>query len=115
MQACTHGTWKTVRQDWLKLLKVDRDSSFWKRPPKICMPSRAKMKMKRTSRTSSALMEAIELTKLLTRLPIDDQYLGKIQFLWKSEMRHNLKNLPDKAQNYLKNLEKEYKDYVYKY
>ena len=59
----------------MKLLNVLLDSSFWNLPPKICIPSRAKMKMNRMRRTSSALMEAIELTKDLTRLPIDDQYL----------------------------------------
>ena len=44
-------------------------------PPKICIPSRAKMKMKRTRRTNRATMEEIELTKDFTRLPIADQYL----------------------------------------
>ena len=71
------STWKTVRQDWPKLLKVPRDSSASsvKRPPKICIPSKAKMKIKRMSRTKRALMEAMELTKLLTRLPMEAQYL----------------------------------------
>ena len=68
-------TWKTVRQDCPKLLKVPRDSSFLNRPPKICIPSRAKMNIKRMRRTSRALMDAMELTKLLTRLPMEAQYL----------------------------------------
>ena len=68
-------TWNTVRQDWPKLLNVLRDSSLANRPPKICIPRRAKMKMKRMRSTSRALMEAMELTKLLTRLPMLAQYL----------------------------------------
>jgi hypothetical protein len=39
------------------------------------MPRRANMKMKRMSRTSRALIEAIEFTRDFTRFPIDDQYL----------------------------------------
>ena len=65
-----------MRQDCWKELKVLRDSSLENRPPKICMPSRAKMKMNRTRRTRRALMEAMELTRDLTRLPMEDQYLG---------------------------------------
>ena len=79
------STWKTVRQDWPKLLKVPRDSSASsvKRPPKICIPSKAKMKIKRMSRTKRALMEAMELTKLLTRLPMEAQYLEeRVQPYW---------------------------------
>ena len=71
----TRSTWNTVRHDCPKLLNVPRDSSFLKRPPKICIPKSAKMKIKRIRRTSRALMDAMELTKLLTRFPIDAQYL----------------------------------------
>ena len=39
------------------------------------MPRRAKMKMKRTRRTSRATMEAMESTRDLTRLPMAFQYL----------------------------------------
>ncbi len=34
------------------------------------------MKMKRMSRTSRALIEAMEFTRDFTRFPIDDQYLN---------------------------------------
>ena len=68
-------TWNTVRQDCPKLLNVLRDSSLANRPPKICIPRSAKMKMKRMRSTRRALMEAMELTKLLTRLPMLAQYL----------------------------------------
>ena len=44
---------------------------------KTCMPSRAKMKMKRTRRTSRATMEAIESTRDLTKPPMAFQYLGR--------------------------------------
>ena len=42
------------------------------------MPSRAKMKMKRTRRTSRATMEAIESTRDLTKPPMAFQYLVRI-------------------------------------
>merc|ERR1719210_2704129 len=75
--------WNTVRHDWPKLLKVLRSASspVANRPPKICIPNSAKMKMKRIRRTKSALMEAIELTRLLTRLPILAQYLVTLKAL----------------------------------
>ena len=44
-------------------------------PPKICMPRREKMKMKRKRMTRSEAMEEIEFTSDLTRFPIDAQYL----------------------------------------
>ena len=40
-----------------------------------CMPRRAKMKMKRTRRTSRATMEAMESTRDLTKPPMAFQYL----------------------------------------
>ena len=71
--------WKTVRQDWPKLLNVLRSASspVANLPPNICIPNSAKMKMKRMSRTKRALMEAMELTRDLTRLPILAQYLSR--------------------------------------
>jgi len=39
------------------------------------MPSSAKIKMKSMRRTRRALMEAIELTRDFTRLPMEAQYL----------------------------------------
>jgi hypothetical protein len=44
-------------------------------PPKICIPKREKMKMKRKRITSRELMDEMELTNDLTKFPIDDQYL----------------------------------------
>ena len=46
-------------------------------PPKICMPRREKMKMKRKRMTRSEAMEEIEFTSDLTRFPIDAQYLQR--------------------------------------
>jgi hypothetical protein len=48
---------------------------------KICIlqiykPKRAKMKMKRQSKTSRATMEEMEFTRDFTRLPMADQYLN---------------------------------------
>lgn len=72
-------TWNTVKQAWKKLSNVALDSSSINFPPKSCIPSRAKMKMKRQSKTNKATMEAMESTKDFTRLPIADQYLDKRQ------------------------------------
>ena len=68
-------TWNTVKQAWKKLSKVALDSSSRNLPPKSCMPSRAKMKIKRQSSTNRATMEAIESTRDFTRAPIAFQYL----------------------------------------
>ena len=85
-------TWKTVKQAWKKSSKVAREASGPNLPPKswkknhkhekswrgrdgTCMPRRAKMKMKRTRRTSRATMEAMESTRDLTKPPMAFQYL----------------------------------------
>ena len=44
-------------------------------PPNSCMPSRAKMRMKRKSRNSSEMMDLILLSSEMTRLRRDAQYL----------------------------------------
>ena len=46
-------------------------------PPKICIPSKEKMKMKRNKITSRELMEEMELTRDLTKFPMEAQYLEK--------------------------------------
>jgi hypothetical protein len=72
------NTWKTVRQDCGKVSKWDLESdpsaNF---PPKICIPSSENIKMNRNSITNRELMEEIELTRDLTKFPIDDQYLKR--------------------------------------
>lgn len=71
-------TWNTVRQLCGNVSKWLLDSiASVNLPPKICIPSREKMKMKRNKMTSRELMDAIELTSDLTRLPIEAQYLQK--------------------------------------
>ena len=55
---------------------VLRVSSELNLAPKNCMPSSAEIKIKSIRRTRRALMEAMELTRDLTRLPMEDQYLG---------------------------------------
>ena len=72
-------TWKTVSSDCQKesklLLGLSCVGSKLKRPPKTCMPSKAKMTMKRKSRSSKLAIERILLSNEATRLRSDDQYL----------------------------------------
>ena len=75
--AMTGGcTWNTVRQDCGKVSKWDLDPELSENfPPKICIPNREKIKMKRKRITSRELMDEMELTSDLTKLPIEAQYL----------------------------------------
>jgi hypothetical protein len=71
------ATWNTVTvldTIPLKLLRLS-DSNF---PPKICIPSRAMMKMQSISRMSRAAMDAMEFTRDFTRFPMLPQYLFQI-------------------------------------
>ena len=69
-------TWNTVRQDCGKVSKWDRDPELSENfPPKICIPNREKIKMNRKRITSRELMDEMELTSDLTKLPIEAQYL----------------------------------------
>jgi len=45
-------------------------------PPKSCIPSRAKMRMKRKSRNKSEMIERMLLSNEMTRLRSDAQYLA---------------------------------------
>lgn len=67
------STWNTVMMDCQKVSKLLRRSVSL--PPKICIPSRAKMKMKRNKRKRSERMDWIELTRARIRLPMLRQYL----------------------------------------
>ena len=55
-------------------------------PPKSCIPSKAKMRMKRKSRKSRDTMERILLSNDITRLRNDAQYLKQ----WKNPECHQL-------------------------
>lgn len=71
-------TWKTLMRACGKLSKLLRRTSVSSKsylPPKSCMPSRAKMTMKRKSSSSSEAMERMELSSDATRLLSDVQYL----------------------------------------
>lgn len=46
-----------------------------KAPPKSCIPKSAKMSMNRKSRNSSEMIERIELSREITKLRNEDQYL----------------------------------------
>ena len=52
-----------------------------KAPPNSCIPSRAKMRMKRKRRKSSERIERIELRSEMTRFLNDDQYLVTLKIL----------------------------------
>lgn len=58
-------------------LDVGVPSSKLKEPPKSCIPSRAKMKMKRKSRKSRDMIEDKAFMRAITRLRKGDQYLKK--------------------------------------
>ena len=66
-----------MRSATAKLLKFAGGVPSWKfhSPPKSCMPKRAKMRMKRKRRNSRDMMERMELSREMTRLRRDDQYL----------------------------------------
>lgn len=71
-------TWKTLMMAWGKLSKLLRRTSTSSKsylPPKSCMPSKAKMVMKRKSSSSREAMEQTELSRDATRLLSDVQYL----------------------------------------
>ena len=44
-------------------------------PPNSCMPNSAKMRMKRKRRSSSEMMDFMELNSDITKLRKEDQYL----------------------------------------
>ena len=46
-------------------------------PPKSCMPSRAKMRMKRKRSNNRDMMDFMELSSDMTKFRKDDQYLKK--------------------------------------
>ena len=56
-------------------------SAKLKAPPKSCIPSRAKMRMKRKRRKSSERMERMELRRLMTRFLSEAQYLVTLKIL----------------------------------
>ena len=70
-------TWNTVSMATVKLSKLadGLPSRKLKAPPKSCMPSSAKISMKRKRRNSNEIMERIELSNDITRFLSDDQYL----------------------------------------
>ena len=69
-------TWNTVRTDcgnvskWLLTAYVSSNL-----PPKICIPNNENMKMKRNKITSSEVMDVIDSTSDLIKLPKEAQYL----------------------------------------
>lgn len=75
----TH-TWKTVSRAWGKLSKLLRflcTPSKLNLPPNTCIPSRAKMMMKRKSRSSREAMDFMEFSSDATRLLRDAQWLHR--------------------------------------
>ena len=60
-----------------KVLKFEGGvpSSKLNAPPKSCIPSSAKIRMKRKRRNSNEMMDLMELNRDMTRFRSDDQYL----------------------------------------
>lgn len=56
-------------------------SGILKAPPKSCIPSKAKIRMKRKSRKSREMMDLIELKSEITRFLKDDQYFVTLNIL----------------------------------
>jgi len=73
------NTWNTVSRLCQKLSKLLRGLSAValksNRPPNTCIPSRAKITMKRNNSNSSDAMDWMELSSEATRLDKDRQYL----------------------------------------
>ena len=55
--------------------EISKTTSGTHSPPNNCMPSRAKMRMKRNSRKRSEIIERMLLSNEMTRFLSDDQYL----------------------------------------
>ena len=70
-------TWKTVSSALVMVskLEVGLPSGKLNEPPKTCIPSSAKMKMKRKRRKSSDMMDEIAFISAITKFLSDDQYL----------------------------------------
>ena len=58
-------------------LEVGVPSSKLKKPPKSCIPRRAKMKMNKNSRNRRDKIEDMAFIKAITRFLSEDQYLKK--------------------------------------
>ena len=72
-------TWKTVNKALVieSKFEVGRPSSKLNWPPNSCIPSKAKMKMKRNKSSNSDRMEEIAFIKATTKLRNDVQYLER--------------------------------------
>ena len=70
-------TWKTVNIAMEKESKLDAGvpKSKLKVPPNNCIPSKAKMRMKRNKRSKRETIDLRELNSETTRLRREDQYL----------------------------------------
>ena len=61
---------------WIELkLDIGVPSGKLKKPPKSCIPSRAKINMNRKSRNNSAMIEDMAFIRAITRFLREDQYL----------------------------------------
>ena len=70
-------TWKTVSNAAVIELKLEVGvpSGKLKKPPKSCIPSRAKINMNRKSRNNSDKIEAMAFIRAITRFLNEAQYL----------------------------------------
>ena len=89
---CIISTWKTVSSAFMAVSKFDVGvwSEKLNEPPKSCIPSRAKMKMKRKRRKSRDMMEDKAFIRAITRLRRGDQYLKKSKEVRKRLKKRNI-------------------------
>ena len=82
-QSSPVNTWNTVKREITKVSKFASGvpSGKLKAPPNSCIPSRAKMRMKRKRRKSRERIERIEFRREMTRFLSDDQYLVTLKIL----------------------------------
>ena len=82
-QSSPVSTWNTVSSEITNVSKLASGvpSGKLKAPPKSCMPSSAKMRMKRKSRKRRERMERMELRSEMTRFRSEDQYLVTLKIL----------------------------------
>ena len=82
-QSSPVSTWNTVSSEITNVSKLASGvpSGKLKAPPKSCMPSSAKMRMKRKSRKRRERMERMELRREMTRFLRDDQYFVTLKIL----------------------------------
>ena len=82
-QSSPVNTWNTVNREMTNVSKLASGvpSGKLNAPPNNCIPSNAKMRMKRNRRKRRERIDLIELSKDITRFRRDDQYFVTLKIL----------------------------------